>query len=576
MLLSDNIINTEMLKKHEGNEYVLINYDVDPDGVKAARNLNTVSPAEIHIKLVKSHYSVFGEGSQLNGADIAIELMAHFRFLTPDQYIMIFPQHTRQYLINLCNHGKRKKYVKTGFLTDGTAYYYLSDAGLEYIRSLYPPEYNRLNRIPSSAGDAPKGTRSVHEVGIRDVPYICLAESYIKPFDWYSSVILEEKKTPYESVLAAINTDPKKEITNGKKKKGKVVADGIMLFDKERAWIIEQDRGTEDKAKIKNKIINYGEYFNKIDCSQLQLIFNVRVPQDPVKKHKAGQGIKASLDRIKDMMLTYNMKTLDECRKKLAEHVKKENGTNRRQNNMLEVLNKYKDSHDNLSVGYKSLYDSFLPLAGKKEKTKDGKSFSKARKIRSTILEFLKSTYPSHPLREAVEHGLPIIITSDFKNSLYYTNPCISGLMDKFIKWIKPKYPESCSFVTKEYCKFQHEYIALRNLLFVKGADNYIKGCYIFAEISNDVAAYFGLSYFLKNYEKKNYVMHFIIFVSNTKDAIDFHSENDVIRTFSSTEEMTRYPLYGDAIIRFYDYSENGLKWFVVDEDGKCVKTKGY
>lgn len=535
--------------------------DFDRDIRISSINLQTSSKHKnleyIYHSVFGTYYSVFGSGEDLSCKDVLGAILVKFRFMTIDQFTALFPEFGSYRLSRLCHSddGNTKPFFASAHFNGLSSYYFLSDYGHKHYRAFFPEEYLEDKRIPAAPGSRPAPSRSVHDIQLRDVPYSLIAIESSHSFDWYTSIPLSSHKTPFE----AVQDIKEKDYINQSHsfKKGGLVADGIMLFQKyNRAIIVEQDAGTENIDTLKKKISSYEEYLHSVEKPELiSVVFNICVPNSRNKDKVTKNLHLATYNKIELLMLHDGISTLDIFYNKLNEWITENKPLKKTFLNMKHLIDEY------VKAGY-SLTDGLYSLQKYIKKIKDDASFvsnapspgtiSRKKLITKLILEALNDTGHLNYLSESVSKGTRLIVTDNILQSARYIFPYESGLVFNLRDQLMKKHEGTYDIYHS--LTINNHYVGCCILI---RREHNKDLCYVLSEISYNIGLYYNIVSFLNSYynKKKEVELHLLIFVASTQDAIHLVKETDCIRKYCDNSIIICPNPDYDLTIRFLEYN---------------------
>ena len=552
--MTDNILDNYMTNRS--------NEEFDRDVRLSSMNLQT-SPkqdnlANIYQSIFKTYYSVFGSADELSCKDVLGGLLMIFRFITIDQFSILFPAFGPYRISRLCqkDDSNKKPFFSSSHFNGQTSFYFLNESGHKHYRTYFPDKYLEAARIPITPGSLPAPSRAVHDIRLRDVPYGFIALKSFKRFDWYTSIPLPSYQTPSEAVKAIKDKNYIQQTRSSKK--GELVADGIILFsNSQKSFIVEQDAGTENTEILKKKIVSYEDYLNSLEKPQdVNIIFNVCVPSSNKKKNNKNNLHLSTFRKLELLMTHDNITMLDVFYDKLNEWIIENKPMKKTLINMKKLLDEYVKAGNSLS---NSLYS--LEKYINKERLKDSlnsqssslSTIFRKNLIKKLVLEALNEQKYNNTLLEAVSKGTQLIVTDCILRSARFIFPYESGLLSDLGNQLKTQYGYDYSLHSSITCD---NHCIGCGLTTISKQDNR-KIFYTLIEISNNVGAYYNLVNMLNTFTKREHEIHLLIMVSSVKDAMDFVKETNCINKYCSSEDIQcPNPSY-NLTIRFMEYNPN-------------------
>lgn len=556
-----------------------------------------------------SEYSVFGDGDELSCLDLVGGLLLVYRYMTVEQFSILFPDFSTYRLANLCHrsYSNQSPLIASASLIGRQAFYYLTETGFQYYKQYFPVKYLAAAHIPNSPGKPPATSRAIHDVKLRDVPYALLSIKAFDNYDWYTSVPIINGKTTAEAINEALVKDKITKTKNAGKdiadtlapEKENLIADAILHYkgNSGNAIIIEQDSGTEKNETISQKLRSYGDYFSMIEnIGGTQLLFNIFVPDSNKRKGRKNTYYK-SYKNIRMFMEHDGISQLDTFYKRLTEYINRSGLTEKTYENMKKFLDEYiKDGNSlsdpvevlasyaerkrnksnilnlNVSASSHSRYERLKGLTLKilkEEKARQDKAISPAKSVTNDEKGF-------ENLLNSIKKGVGLLFTDNILRYAYFIFPFESGYINYIFKKIKDSYGKEYTYGTfKSLPIYNYEY-ALRNCIEVTSKINGHKTIYSVVNISSDIGAFFSLTNLLNSYSRTAVSIHLLLLVSSIKDAEEFINETDCIEKFCSQTNIALPNLKYDVKIRFLDYSmcsgpNNRIEPFVI-KDGEIIK----
>ncbi|MCR5206207.1 MAG: hypothetical protein K6E47_14340 [Lachnospiraceae bacterium] len=486
-------------------------------------------------------------------------LLVFFRFLTAEMIMKLFPGCSGFELSILKGKLEKKshKYITTTTYDGLKAAYSLTQDGFDYFRSLIPPEILKAARIPIGIGTINKDVLR-HDVDLRMVLCAYLLSGNKSSPRWYTSLYLQNGKTPMECIKEAIQND--KSVIKAQNN-AKIKADAIIAFG-EGITIVEQDTGTEHGPVMKDKIIKYSEYFTSLRSHDYQLMINVCVHNEVKERTRSNSN---ALKNIKELMRDEAYTALTDAYRELSILLQKD-PKRKKYKNMYMLLKAFF-----VDGSFKG--DDIRTLSRYVEAQKPVSNIHANRAAR--IKQIIHSVYiQNENLKNAINNGLSISVTSNICRQAYYINPYESGLLDELLKIVKSE----CIYgidVTKHRVATIRGHIC-RNVISLSQKGITI-GRYIVSEISSDIAEYIRITEFIKECRGYGDTIYLLLVVASTEDAVLFCEETGCVRDFCSKDNIAKPNPDRNITVRFMQYSETGVgmgKMFIPRGDGSTMEIK--
>lgn len=544
-------------------------------------------------KVLKALYSPYATNDSLNATDTIGMLLLHFRLMTAEQAQMLLPGYSENPL-----QEKNKKRLKSNIvdsvpITEGGKLkcYFLNPAGFDrYRNGKFGPseEYLEAARIPKYYSDTGIGsTQLLHNVNLRDVPYKCLSIPEYAQFDWYTGIELVTGYTPKDSVLREIETDRGRSQENAFQgnRKGSLIADAVMLF-RTSSFLVEEDRGTENVEKLKDKLASYERYLDgQTEPQNIRLLIPVDCYKEDGRSYIGGAGTR-TLRNIKNYIKEHGDKNLDALYKELAamEFGKKEPEDTasdsigiRMRNAMLKFLKEYFATLDGETPAEtKSVKDleeyATHKAAAKKESLANFREQKNSRR-QQAILSMLREAHtPKSTWEKLIISGVSITVTSTFKEHAYYLTPYESGYLRQLARkieedlGIKKKAVISSSFTLNLGNGTQ---LVLKNCITVPRDINRPQQYYFVFEISCNYADLCRAKKLLEVLDKieTDTQFHVLLLTKDSMESVRFMKKTNYVDRYCNELKIT-FPKK-NVYIRFYCYGDQHMtKYFVTDKSG--------
>lgn len=528
--------------------------------------------ASLYRGVTGSDYCILPCGADLQAIDVLIMLLLHFRYMTVEQFNMLFPFHSRGLLKSL--KGYRSK--SFGQYFNSTAYdgkncvYTLSPDVYDAYSGLFPDGYRAVVDFMSRPRTSSRAVLN-HDVSMCDVPYGCLAAGLREPLRWYCYAPLSPGLFPAEA--AASSMSRKEAGGSVMNSPDSVIPDAIMLLSGDGV-IVEQDMCTERISRITGKFEAYGKYFSSLNgpMSHIQLLFNVSAPLAPVKGTRTrGVNTLAKLKVFSDAVGSDNLQQVYIS----LRDVYRDRPDNSARNMISLITEFYPDENERFQ---KTVGDLDASLSGRKDlETRAGIS-ERGRKINDRVSdiarafrEFRNSSSPaSYSFFAAIKRGLSLVVTCDYRRYCRYFNPFGSGEMDVFLNSVKQKYARSA---LTPYCvrgitlEIARSRTVMRNCIaFRLSGGKTFPLLYVFSEVSFDIAERIRMADLIGSYDRKDIDLHLVFIVRDTDAAIGFCSETKCIEKFCRMDNPLEPNESYNVSVRFFSMDER--RYFIVNQFG--------
>lgn len=537
--------------------------------------LNTILPekslrlAYLYYSAFASEYSVFGPGKELSSICVIGALLLIYRFITVDQFHALLPQFRKYRLSNYNNwsNQKDKSIIAATDLDKKRVYFHLTKTGYNYFRSFFPEEFLSAARIPANPGKLPSGSRVLHDIMLRDVPYGCLAINNFSEFDWFTSIKLLDGKTPVESVTASMAND--KHSKTKTPDTSKIIADGIMIWRNEDncSVIIEQDKGTESDSIIADKLCSYGDYLNTIEhIENIYIVFNIYLSRNSNAKN-TNNSLSSTFNNITLLMAHSKISSLEDFYDEISDKVQSSSNKRTSFSFMLKLLDSFAEDGHSLSEGIASLRTYVnkkkedMALIHKDTSPQSKAHYTNLKNLATSIINGRsvqkngkhKDSNDYSRLIRAIDKGTSILFTENCLNYAYYLFPYDSGFVSSIKNTIETAYNEH------NICKMQRTFktnrgIVLKNCIIVNSEVTGRTSFFCIHEISCDIASYYRLGKLFKSYAGNSVELHFLILVSSVKDATKFCAVTNCIDKYCCSDNILIPNPEHNLTIRFMDY----------------------
>ena len=486
-------------------------------------------------------------------------LLVFFRFLTAEMLIRLFPDCSGFELSILKGKLEKRghKYITTTIYDGLKVTYTLTQDGFDYFRELIPPGILKSARIPLGIGSINRDVLR-HDVDLRMVLCAYLLSGNKSSPRWYTSIYLQNGKTPAECIKELIKND--KSIIK-EQNSVKIKADAIIVFG-DGISMIEQDTGTEHGPVIKEKIIKYSEYFALLGEYSYQLLINVCVHNEVKERTRSNAN---ALKNIKELMRDGRYNTLMEAYRELSILLQKDPKRKKYKNMYMLLKSFYLDSN------YHG--DDIHALSRFVEEKRPVSNIHANRASR--IKQIIHNVYLQEDnLKKAINNGLSVTVTSDIYRQAYYINPFESGLLDELVKIVKSECIYGINIIKQRTAVIRGR--IYRNVITVRQNDIII-GRYLVSDISADVAEYIRSKELLQECSHYRDAIYLLLIVSSVEDAMLFCEETKCAEEYCSKEDITVPNPEHNVTIRFMRYADSGIgmgKIFMPSTDGAEIEIR--
>jgi hypothetical protein len=558
-----------------------------PKGIEAEDEQKRIL-INLNKKVLKSMYSPYTTNDELNATDIIGILLLHFRFMTPEQSRILFPGFSEKILYSKNTKQRKNSIADSVLISEGgkSKCYFLNASGFDrYRNGKFGPseEYLSVARIPKYfsntgiEGNQPGtgGKQLLHNVNLRDVPYKCLSISEYAQFDWYTGIALITGYTPRQSVQKAIEDDLKRTQDNAfqSNTKGSLIADAVMLF-RTNTFIVEEDRGTENSEKFKNKISSYERYLEgQTDIQNIRLLVPVDCGKEDNRSIATGSGTR-TIKNIDIYIKEYGNKDL----RILFEEIKENpHGISaRKRTAMLKLLNEFLSDFNGeqteRALQFNDLKDFVSHKAeSKKEALASDRTQKNKRRQQSILNMFKELDVPNSGLRKSILSGVSLTVTSTFKDHAYFITPYESGYLRKLAREI-----EESNGIKKGKAEIKSSLmielngtpITFKNCIRIQSDINRPAQIYILFEISCNYADYCRAKIFLETISSvdTNTQYHVLLLANEIAETVKFVRETNLTDMHCHDMEIT-FPKK-NVYVRFYSYGQPNMSYFIPDKTG--------
>ena len=544
-------------------------------------------------KVLKTLYSPYATNDSLNATDIIGMLLLHFRLMTVEQSQMLLPGYSESLLLEKNKKRLKNSIIDSIHITEKgkSKCYYLNPAGFDrYHNGMFGPseEYLEAARIPKYYSDTGIGsTQLLHNVNLRDIPYKCLSIPEYAQFDWYTGIELVTGYTPKDSVLREIEIDKGRSQENPfhAHGKGSLIADAVMLF-RSSTFLIEEDRGTENTEKFKDKLASYERYLDgQTEIQNIRLLIPVDCYKEDGTSYTGGAGTR-TLRNIKNYIKVHGDKNLGMLYGELASLEFGRKGTEetapgsisiRMRNAMLKFLKEYFATLDEENPAetksVKDLEEYAVQKSTAKKESLANYREKKNRRRQQAILSMLGEAHtPVSKWEKLIMSGVSISVTSTFKEYAYYLTPYESGYLRQLTRkieedlGIKKKAIISSSFTLNISNGSQ---LVLKNCINIPRDINRPQQYYFVFEISCNYADLCRAKKLLEELDKieTDTQYHIILLVRDSMETVRFMRETNYVDRYCHELKVT-FPKK-NVYIRFYCYGDPFMTtYFVTDKSG--------
>jgi len=554
--------------------------------------------SSLYVDVMGNLSPIYNIDGILSGVFVIGCLLLVYRYLTVEQFRLLFRYYDIYHISKLCNQLKVKnqKLIISKKFDNGKAYYCLTSAGFKHFRSFFQADHLSAMRIPCTPGRSlpATGTKALHDIMLRDVPYGSLAIDSFMRFSWRTSVHLTKGINPIVASITPITCD-----YYNKKQKGcisesdpdniKIIVDGLMIFQNDpygRIILIEQDTKSESIDIISNKLDAYGKYFNSLIqtnqvVDRIQILFNVHAPSSNYRPTSRTyfETYKNATRYMKD----HGYANLHDLHEFVCQKIQAESTGTTIFKNIKKLLEDYVEEGNSLSDTLMSLHDYLKNRKKLNDLLLSGSSIQsqKRRKdIRDCVLTYLDNADTDHiSLINAVYSGTSIVIADNYIKTAYYIEPSFSGFLDTFIRFLGVSLGQNFVFEKIISLDFSNEGVSLPNVIKAHDKTTGFTSFYIINEISSDIASRFRVKRLLRLCKRRfSYPIHLLLLVESFSDAIKFAQENEMSLKHDNMNTIELTYSDNNIVLRFMDYStyipgSTDFSFSLPSEDKSLIRT---
>ena len=542
---------------------------------------------DLYYDMTGSIYSVFGDGSFLTPRQVFYIYLLKYRYITIEQFKILFPHCCKSYLTTLAwrNKNEIRRYA-----CEGKTYYALTGATYAEIRALFPTEYLLAAQISIKSTSA--SSVRFHDLQIAGIPATILSLKTFSFFDWYKGIEMAHGKPPIECVEDTGKVKSEKgEYKKSSNDDENNIADGVALFVDGHTAIFEVDCNSETIAKFFKKIKKYATYYSSLkNPHKHQLVISV-VPKTITSQIKPRRNKKIDtatsitvFQKVKEIMEEQELKILNELLEYITNMCNKRNSQYKTYTAIRDLLKDYSDAGHDLYSGIDDLKRYIDNHETVQYETR--MAARRCRLIRDMLYKHMQKD-GSESLSVFPQNGISVVVTENFNRYAKFIMPRVSGFMDKVIDEIKKKYPKAniaCYDYEKINISATNQSIYLNNFMVVTGEDVEDGTMLVsVSEISCDASERVRMAQFISNFKgirrnDKYIPIHFLYLVSSVESAVDFVNQTGIDELFYSDFNITQSDSK-KVTTRFLDYStpasaQGKFEYFVVDSEGNKVSAE--